>query len=210
MLAAQLNGMLERGLAASPRARELCLALDGRRLKISATGVPVQLLLTASGGALHCARVPAGEEQQPADVTVSGSPLALLALAGGDLDAALASAGLGISGDEALAQQFRELARLLRPNAETILGRSVGRMNAHLAVRAVARVHDWGRAAGASLLRSSAEYLAHESGDLVSRAEAESFLGGVEALRAQLQRAEARASSLHSILERLEAPRAQP
>jgi ubiquinone biosynthesis protein UbiJ len=210
MLAAQLNGMLERGLAASPRARELCLALAGRRLKISATGIPVQLLLTAGAGSLRCERLLAGDDQGAADVTVSGSPLALLTLASGDLDAALASAGLGISGDEALAQQFRELARLLRPNVETLLGRTVGRMNAHLAVRAFAHVNDWGRAAGASLLRNSAEYLAHESRDLVSRAEAESFLGGVEALRAQLQRAEARATRLHSNLERLETQTAQP
>jgi ubiquinone biosynthesis accessory factor UbiJ len=210
MLTAQLNGMLERGLAASPRARELCLALDGRRLKISATGVPVQLLLTASAGSLRCERVPAGDDKGAADVTVSGSPLALLALAGGDLDAAMASTGLGISGDDALVRQFRELARLLRPDVESLLGRTVGRMNAHLAVRAFTHVNDWGRAAGASLLRNSAEYLAHESRDLVSRAEAESFLGGVEALRAQLQRAEARAASLHAHLELLETQQARP
>ena len=208
MLAAQLTAMLDRGLAASPRARELCRALEGRCLRISATGVPVQLLLTASAGSLQCAQVQAGEDQSAADVTVSGSPLALLALAGGDLDAALASAGLAISGEEALAQQFRELARLLRPNFETLLGRVLGRMNAHLAVRAYTHLNDWGRAAGASLLRNSAEYLAHESRDLVSRAEAESFLGGVEALRAQLQRTEARATSLHADLERLESQRA--
>jgi ubiquinone biosynthesis protein UbiJ len=199
--------MLDRGLAASPRARELCRALEGRHLLISATGVPVQLLLTASAGSLQCARIQAGEDQSAADVTVSGSPLALLALAGGDLDAALAGGGLGISGEEALAQQFRELARLLRPNFETLLGRVLGRMNAHLAVRAITRVNEWGRAAGATLLRNSAEYLAHESRDLVSRAEAESFLGGVEALRAQLQRAEARATSLHADLERFESQR---
>ncbi|HEX9472857.1 MAG TPA: SCP2 sterol-binding domain-containing protein [Steroidobacteraceae bacterium] len=210
MFAAPLTGMLDRGLAASPRARALCLALEGRRLKIGATGLPVQLLLTASAGSLQCASVQAGDEQPAADVTVSGSPLALLALAGGDSDAALASAGLSSSGDEALAQQFLELARLLRPNFESLLGGALGRMNAHLAVRAFAQVKDWGRAAGASLLRNSAEYLAHESRDLVSRAEAEGFLGGVEALRAQLQRAEARAATLHAQLERLGTQRARP
>jgi ubiquinone biosynthesis protein UbiJ len=206
MFAAQLTGMLDRAVAASPRAQALCLALEGRRLLISATGVPIQLLLTASAGSLQCARVQASDDQSAADVTVSGSPLALLALAGGELDTALARAGLSISGDESLAQQFRELARLLRPNFEALLGRVLGRMNAHLAVRAFAQLNDWGRAAGASLLCNSAEYLAHESRDLVSRAEAESFLGGVETLRAQLQRAEARATSVHANLERLESP----
>src|SRR5258708_29126839 len=132
MFAAPLTGMLDRGLAASPRARALCLALEGRRLKIGATGLPVQLLLTASAGSLQCASVQAGDEQPAADVTVSGSPLALLALAGGDSDAALASAGLSSSGDEALAQRSLELARLLRPTFESLPGAAFARMNAHL------------------------------------------------------------------------------
>jgi ubiquinone biosynthesis protein UbiJ len=210
MLGEQLNAMLERAVTASPRARTLCLTLEGRRLLISATGMPVQLLLTVSAGSLRCERLPDNAGQSTADVTLSGSPLALLTLARGDIDAALANASLSISGDEALAQQFRELAGLLRPDFETVLGRVLGRMNAHLAVRALARVSDWGRAAGATLLRNSAEYLAHESRDLVSRAEAESFLGGVETLRAQLQGAETRAASLNASLERLGAPRTRP
>ncbi len=206
MSSAPISELLDRGVAASPRARALCLALEGRRLLLSATGMPVQLLLTASAGSLRCEPVPEAPAQTVADVTVSGSPLALLTLAHGDLDTALANASLGISGDEALAQQFRELARLLRPDFETLLGRVLGRMNAHLAVRALAQLSGWGRAAGATLLRNSAEYLAHESRDLVSRAEAEGFLGGVETLRTQLQRAESRAASLDASLERLEAP----
>jgi ubiquinone biosynthesis protein UbiJ len=205
MLGAPLNDLLDRALAASPRARSLCLALEGRRLLVSTTGMPVQLLLTASAGSLRCERLLENAGPATADVTVSGSPLALLTLARSDIDAALANASLSISGDEALAQQFRELARLLRPDFETLLGRVLGRMNAHLAVRAVGQVSDWGRAAAAALLRNSAEYLAHESRDLVSRAEAEGFLGGVETLRAQLQRAESRATSLTASLERLEA-----
>src|SRR5258706_12586406 len=201
-----LNGLLDRALAASPRARELCLALEGRRLLISATGMPVQLLLTPNAGSLPSERLPNHPGDNTTDVTVSGNPLSLLTLARGDSEAALANASLSFSGDEQLAQQFRELARLLRPDFETLLGRVLGRMNAHLAVRAMNRLSDWGRAAGATLLRNSADYLAHESRDLVSRAEAESFLGGVETLRSQLQRAESRAASLTAGLERLQAP----
>ena len=201
-----LNELLERALAASPRARALCLALEGRRLLISATGMPLRLRLTAGAGALRAEVLADTAAPGPVDVAVSGSPLALLTLARGDSEAALANTSLSFNGDEPLAQQFRELARLLRPDFETLLGRVLGRMNAHLAVSAFNRVSDWGRAAGASLLRNSADYLAHESRDLVSRAEAESFLGGVETLRRELQRAESRAASLTAGLERLQAP----
>jgi len=206
MLGAPLNDLLDRAVAASPRARTLCLALEGRRLLVSATGMPVQLLLTVNGGSLRAEPLAENAGPSAADVTVSGSPLALLTLARGDVDAALANASLSFSGEEALAQQFRELARLLRPDFETLLGRVLGRMNAHLAVRAFSHVSEWARAAGATLLRNSAEYLAHESRDLVSRAEAESFLGGVETLRSQLQQAESRAASLDANLGRFEAP----
>ena len=60
----------------------------------------------------------------------------------------------------------------------------------------------WSRAAGDSLARNAADYLAHESRDLVPRAEAEGYLAGVEALRAQAAAAEAR---LARLTERVEA-----
>jgi ubiquinone biosynthesis protein UbiJ len=209
MIGAQINAVLDRAVATSPRARTLCLALEGRRLRIAITGVPLQLLVTAVTGSLQVARERDQADQPAADVTVRGSPLALLAAAGGEVGAGLASGGVSISGEEQLAQQFQELARLLRPDFETILGRVLGRVNAHLAVRALGKFASWGRAAGATVLRNTADYLAHESRDLVSRAEAESFLGGVEALRAQLRAAESRAVSLSAGLERLAAPQDQ-
>jgi ubiquinone biosynthesis protein UbiJ len=48
-----------------------------------------------------------------------------------------------------------------------------------------------GRAAQTGV-RNVAEYLAHERGDLVPRAEAEDFYRGVERLREDLDRVEAR------------------
>jgi ubiquinone biosynthesis protein UbiJ len=51
---------------------------------------------------------------------------------------------------------------------------------------------DWSRAAAWTSLRNVAEYLAHESRDLVSRPEAEHFLRGVECMREQLDRIDAR------------------
>ena len=44
----------------------------------------------------------------------------------------------------------------------------------------------------ATSVQNLAEYLAHESRDLVSRAEAEHFLRGVDTVREQLDRIEAR------------------
>ncbi len=213
MLVGQINGYLARALERSPRARELCVELEGRQLELTIEGFPEPLSLCAAGGALRAARAAPAPDATPADVRLSGSPLALLALAGGDAEAALSWSGLSISGDQQLVRRFQELARLLRPDPEAAAGRIMGRIPAHLAARAVASIGTWGRAARDSLVRNTADYLAHESRDLVPRAEAEGFLGGVEALRAQLTQAEARAARLAARLERLapvvEAPRVQ-
>ncbi len=198
MFAAQINGYLARALEGSPRARELCVALEGRSIELNIRGIPGPLLLTANGGALHYS---GGSSAASADVTVSGSPLALLALSRGDTDAALAQGNLAVSGDEGLMRQFQELARLLRPDTEAAAGSVIGRIPAHLASRAIGALASWSRAAGDSLARNAADYLAHESRDLVPRAEAEGYLAGVEALRAQTAAAEAR---LARIAERLD------
>ena len=50
-------------------------------------------------------------------------------------------------------------------------------------------------------MRNVAEYLAHESGDLVPRAEAEVFLEGVDRLREDVDRAAARVDALLARLE---------
>lgn len=194
--------MLALGLTRSTRARELCAALDGRRLRIVVSGWPTGIDVAAAGGRLEAG--PAAGAV--ADVTLRGSPAALLAMALGDARAVVERGGASLDGDEQLAQQFQELARLLRPDLENALGSVVGRMPAHLAVRTLRSLVDWGRAAGESLSRNAAEYLAHESRDLVPRAEAEQYLGGVEQLRARVSDAERRIALLASRLDGL-APR---
>lgn len=211
MIAAQLNRLLARGLERSTRARELCAVLDGRRLRIIVSGWPTGIDVAAAGGRLEAGPVAdagdagAGAGASP-DVTLRGSPAALLAMAFGDARAVVERGGASLAGDEQLAQQFQELARLLRPDLEQALGSVVGRMPAHLAARTLRSLLDWGRAAAESLSRNAAEYLAHESRDLVPRAEAEQYLGGVEQLRARVNEAERRIAQLASRLDGL-APR---
>ena len=213
MLTAQLNRMLARSLERSPRARELCVTLEGRRLMREVTGLPAAVWVSAAGGSLTVALAGAAardtaatDDTLTADVTVSGSPLALLAMATGDASDAVTRGGASVGGDDMLAQQFQELARLLRPDLEHALGGVIGRMPAHFAARAAEMLGNWGRAAGESVARNTADYLAHESRDLVPRAEAENFLGGVEALRLHLTATEARAAQLAESLARMAPP----
>jgi ubiquinone biosynthesis accessory factor UbiJ len=57
---------------------------------------------------------------------------------------------------------------------------------------------DWGRKAGGSLATNVAEYLQEEGRDLPTRTEAEEFLEGVDRLRDDAERLEARLARMES------------
>ncbi len=176
--------------ADSPRARELLATLAGRHIALELPGLPWALVLESTGSALRTRRL--GPDER-ADAHIHGTALGLMALLQQE-GTAPSAAGLRIEGDARVAEQFRELTRLLRPDLEHGLSRVVGRSGAHLMMRGARAAADWSRASAWTAVQNIAEYLAHESGDLVSRAEAQHFLRGVDELREQLDRIEARLS----------------
>lgn len=190
-----LERVLERAVRAaraeSPRFVSLLAELRGRTLAVRTPGL-ADLLIECTGQTLQLR--PAGTP----DASISGGALSLLALAGPDPQAVIARGDVQIEGDAEIAQQFRELARLMRPDLETGLSRLLGRTGAHLAVRGLKAVRDWSRATAWTATQNVAEYLAHERGDLVSRSEAEHFLRGVDQLREQVDRLDARLRHLES------------
>ncbi|HKZ74371.1 MAG TPA: SCP2 sterol-binding domain-containing protein [Steroidobacteraceae bacterium] len=189
MLTQAVENLLNRGLPQSPRARELCAELTGRRLAIAIRGV-ARVLVESSGDALalrHENGAPA-----PVEAEVRGGPLSLMALAGADAQAVIQRGEVVIAGDTELAQKYRELALLLQPDIEEELSRLVGDATAHQLGRFARLALAWGRRAADTTVRNAAEYLAHERADLVPRAEADQFLRGVDRLRETVDRLEAR------------------
>jgi ubiquinone biosynthesis protein UbiJ len=204
------DGLIERALRAavararteSTRARELLSALAGRRVAIVVQATPFAAVLESNGTdlrfqSLDTARAPAGA---PAvDATITGTPLSLLALLAPsrtDPQPVIQRGEVRIEGDTETAQQFRELALLLPPDFENALSGMVGRSAAHVVMRGLRGATDWTRAAAWTSVQNLSEYLAHERRDLVSRAEAEHFLRGVDDLREQLDRMAARTAHL--------------
>ena len=177
-----LEKALNRGLPRSPRARQLCVELAGRSLAIELRDI-ARLRVTSNGQTINVTR-----DEEPADVTVSGGPLGLASLAADSPQAVLKRGGVATSGDAELAEKFRELGRLLRPDLEEELSLLVGDVAAHQLGRLARLALDFGRRAVSTTLRNTAEYLAHERGDLVSRNEGEEFLRGVDAVREGVDR----------------------
>jgi ubiquinone biosynthesis protein UbiJ len=201
MLTSTLENVLNRGLPRSPRAQQLCAELAGRRVGIT-TG-PVQsggggyLLVESTGHSLKLSLVTAGTlvsapPNAPPDAIVTGGPLSLLALSGSAPEAVLQRGDVRIDGDAELAQKFRELALLLRPDLEEELSLVLGDVPAHQLGRFARAAFGWTRKAAATTVRNVAEYLGHERQDLVPRSEAEQFLQGVDTLREDVDRLAAR------------------
>jgi len=181
-----LDRAVARAMAESPRAAALIEALRGRRLAIRISGTPWTPVVESTGRALIMT------DAAIADATLIGAPLSLLRLAGAESQALIQRGDVRIEGDAEIAQRFRELGGLLMPDLEAGMSQLLGRTGAHLALRGMRAAVDWTRAAALTSLRNVAEYLAHESRDLVSRPEAEHFLRGVERMREQLDRIDAR------------------
>ena len=190
MLTATLENVLNRGLPRSPRAQQLCAELTGRSVAVEVREI-TRLLLESTGRSLRITRGDAG-----ADAEIVGGPFGLLALGGASPEAVIQRGDVEIRGDAELAEKFRELVLLLRPDLEEELSLVVSDVPAHQIGRFARMALGWTQKAATTTAQNIAEYLAHERQDLVPRGEGEQFLRGVDALREDVDRLDARITLL--------------
>jgi ubiquinone biosynthesis protein UbiJ len=194
MLTAAIENLLNRNLSSSTRARELCNELRGRQLAIWAAGTPWSVLVESLGSSLKLTR----SASDAAEARVYGSPLSLVSLAGPEAEAALRRGDVRIEGDIELAQQYRQLLQLLRPDLEEELSRLIGDSPAHRLFRLADGALAFGRRSAATLTQTTGEYLVHEQRVLVPRAEAEALFREIESTRDAAERLAARLRELES------------
>lgn len=195
MLTERVEAVLNRQAQDSPRARALLAQLDGRRLRVAAEFTPFECELRSDGTALLLSRQVTSE---PVDAEIRGTPLSLLRLASAEPEAAIRDGSVTITGDAEIANRFRELLQLVRPEAEEELARLIGNTPANALARVASGLMGWTRTAGRTTARNVYEYLAHERGDLIPRSEAGDFLNGVDELREAVDRLAARVAQLES------------
>jgi ubiquinone biosynthesis accessory factor UbiJ len=195
MLTSTLESILNRGLPRSPRARELCAELAGRRIAVEVRGIG-DFTVASDGNGL---KVSTGAAEG-AEARVRAGLTALLRLSAPEPPTSLRGAGAEIEGDEALAERYRELAVLLRPDLEEELALAIGDVPAHQIARVAKAAFGWFRGAAETTVRNFAEYFAHERGDLVSRSEGRQLLEGVDEARARIDRIESRIAQLEQRL----------
>ena len=199
MLTSTIEHLLNRGLPRSPRAQALCAELAGQKIVLEIQGFTT-VLIASDGIGVTLTSDPAAA----VTTRISGTALGLWSLLGSDAGANLQRGAARISGDAELAQKFRELARLLRPDLEEELALAIGDVPAHRIARLTRGIADWGRHAADTAVRNLAEYLAHERGHLVSQPEGRQLLEGIDVLRDDVERLEAR---LELLSQRMQADR---
>ena len=187
MLTVTLERLLNRGLPRSPRARQLCAELGGKSLAIEVRDI-ARLRVSSHGSGLAVTQSTAS-----ADATLGGGPIGLLGLIASESPQTLLQRGdVSMDGDTELAQKFHELLKLLRPDPEEELSGILGDVPAHQFARLARRGLGFARRAWRTGVLNTAEYLGHERADLVPRAEGEQFLRGVDAVREDVDRLQAR------------------
>jgi ubiquinone biosynthesis protein UbiJ len=183
-----LAALLNRNLAASGTARTLAGALEGRSFEVRVTATPIRIRFTATAGRI--AVTPGGEGE--ATASIEGSPLTLATLAGPDAGERIRAGGIRVTGDAETAQSFQKLFAATRPDFEEEMSRVVGDAAAHHLDRAARGALAFGQRTLDTFARNVAEYLTEESRDLPARPEVEMLLEGIDRLREDVDRFEAR------------------
>ena len=191
MAGSRIEALIRRALAGSPRARQLCAELDGQSIAIDVAGITRRVLRVAAGEITIL-----NDDSIPVVATLRGGPLSLLSLAGPEPEAVLRRGDVEILGDAEAAQRFRELLHLLRPDLEEELSRLIGDAPAHGLGRAARAFMGWGRNAAQTAALNVSEFLSHERGDLVPRAEGEALFRDIEEVRESVDRLAARVDAL--------------
>jgi ubiquinone biosynthesis protein UbiJ len=187
MLLGKLEEILNRNVAQSAKARALVERLEGRSLSLVLDGTPFAFTMRIAGGSIRLSA-----DRAEADAEIRGTPLALFPLARPQGDGSLRGGAVRISGDAEIAQAFRDLLHHARPDAEEELARVVGDVPAHQLGNFARGFLGWGRKAADTLATSVAEYLQEEGRDVPTRTEIDEFLHGVDTLRNDVERLEAR------------------
>lgn len=190
------EALLNRHIDASARAAALAARLEGSSLQVDIDGI-ARVRLLAQQGRLALL---AGDDSR-ADAVISGSLPALLQLLRGGGNTLAGSRAAQIRGDAQIANQYRELLALARPDPEEELARWIGDLPARRLAQFAAGALGWARRARHTAALNIAEYLQEEGRDLVNRTELEEFLHGVDALRDTADRVAARLARLEAHLE---------
>ncbi len=180
------EGTLNRVIALDSSAADSLAALEGRCVALRLKPWPAPIQIAVSGG-----RLAASDADAP-DLAITATPGALLAMAAERGGFELPAGRIDISGDADLARRIQKLVAGLDPDWDRPFAQLFGEVAGHQIAKGLRGALGWGRATAKSMLLNSTEYLREESRDLVAPGELAEFTDGVDRIRDDVERLEAR------------------
>jgi len=197
VLGRALESVLNRAIDLDPDTRARLDALDGRAVTLDLAGpsgrTAPALRIAVEAGRLRVG--PAFEGDSALSVRATPGSLLGLALARGR-DGALPPGRVEIAGDAELARRLEQLASRYAPDIDAAFARAFGDVAGMQIARAFRGAFAWSRRSAQALARDTAEFLTEEGRDLVARAELDTFLDDVDAVRERADRLAARVGRL--------------
>jgi ubiquinone biosynthesis protein UbiJ len=193
MLGRMLEAALNRILALDRDTQTRIAALDGRAITLDFKSALPAMRIAVSGDRLRIGPAFAGDSA----LRVAATPGSLLSLAlARGKDAALPPGRVEIAGDAELARRLEQLATRFAPDFDEAFARVFGDVLGFQVARAIRGGLAWSRTSAHAFAQDAAEFLTEEGRDLVAKAELESFLDDVDALREHADRLDARVRRL--------------
>lgn len=188
MLLPLLEELLNRTLALDPDGTAQLAPLEGASLRIVVSGTPVVLTVQ-----VIAARIVIPTALDAVDVTITGTPPALLQLLGSDDQARLLFDGdIRIDGQRHVATRFSKLLAGLDIDWEEQLARLTGDPIAHHTGRLLRQAGHWLAALRDKARQDLPEYLVEEARAVPASDEVQAFADAIDALRDRLARLEQR------------------
>jgi ubiquinone biosynthesis protein UbiJ len=195
VLASNLESAFNRYLAMDPDAGARLEPLDGRTIVLELRGLELVICLRIETGHIVVLQEPGTAP----DTTLRGTPLGFARLGfGGDTADTLFSGDVRISGDVETGQAFKAVLDELDIDWEEQLAGITGDITAHQLGNVARSAGKWLRQGRATLEQDLGEYLQEELRVVPTRIEIENFIGDVDRLRMDLERAEARIHRLQA------------
>jgi ubiquinone biosynthesis protein UbiJ len=190
---AALEALINRLLGLDPEGAAALGKLQGRVLRVELEGVGMAVTVVPESSALRLF----GNYAAKPDCVIRATPAALLSMALAEhREDQVFSGAVSIEGDNALAQAIGEVAKGLDIDWEEQLSTIVGDIAAHGIGNQVRAASRWTERSGRILTSDLQEYLIEEGRLVPSKSEVREFLDGVDALRDDVARIEARIERL--------------
>lgn len=194
---AGLETAVNAALALDPKTGERLQRLEGKVIAIELSGIGLRLFVQPAKGGLRLM----GDFDGTVDTTLRGAPFAMLRMSSGRTGEGLFKGGVEIDGDVELGTRIQRVFEQLDIDWEEHISRLTGDIIAHQLGNTVRGLFAWGERSTDHLGEDVADYLQEERDVLPVGWEVEEFIEGVDTLRSDVDRIEARIKRLQKMLE---------